>query len=221
MQTGRFDDGLGALTEALAAADEREIRYYEAEIHRLKGELLLRQDESDTAEAKRSFERAIEIARAQSAKSWELRDDEPRTAARKTGPPRRSLHNACRYLQLVHRGLRHRRPHRRQGSARSSRGLKCAGEGASYFFLGHAQSSVSKRTRTPFDSGFFSLPPRRKKGGAPPPFDLSEGPESIDRDGSGSTAANGAAAFCGRGARISPYRLQGPLHEANLVGTRR
>jgi predicted ATPase len=73
METGRLDDGLGALTEALAAADEKEIRNYEAEIHRLKGELLLRQDESDTAEAKWSFQRAIEIARAQSAKSWELR----------------------------------------------------------------------------------------------------------------------------------------------------
>ena len=42
-------------------------------MHRLKGELLLKQDDSNTAEAQGSFQRAIEIARRQSAKSWELR----------------------------------------------------------------------------------------------------------------------------------------------------
>jgi predicted ATPase len=41
--------------------------------NRLKGELLLRQDYSDTAEAQRCFWRAIEVARKQSAKSFELR----------------------------------------------------------------------------------------------------------------------------------------------------
>ena len=55
MKTGRLDDGLSALTEALAVADEHEDRYYEAETHRLKGELLLRQDDSNAAEAQRCF----------------------------------------------------------------------------------------------------------------------------------------------------------------------
>jgi predicted ATPase len=73
METGRLHDGLNALTEALAAADEHENRHYEAEMHRLQGELLLRQHDSNTAEAQRCFERAIEVARQQSAKSWELR----------------------------------------------------------------------------------------------------------------------------------------------------
>ena len=73
MNTGRLDDGLSALTEALAAADEHEIRNYESEMHRLKGELLLKRDQSKAAEAQRCFERAIEIARKQSAKSLELR----------------------------------------------------------------------------------------------------------------------------------------------------
>jgi predicted ATPase len=73
METGRFDDGLSALTEALAAAEEHENRYYEAEMHRLKGDLLLKQDDSNAAEAQGYFRRAIEIAREQSAKSWELR----------------------------------------------------------------------------------------------------------------------------------------------------
>jgi predicted ATPase len=70
METGRLDDGLSALTEALAAADED--RRQGAEIHRLKGELLLMQDDSNTAEAQSCFERAIEIARNQSGKSLEL-----------------------------------------------------------------------------------------------------------------------------------------------------
>jgi class 3 adenylate cyclase/predicted ATPase len=72
-ETGRLDDGLNALTEALAAADAHEDRHYEAEIHRLKGELLLKQNNSNVAEAQTCFERAVEIARKQSAKSLELR----------------------------------------------------------------------------------------------------------------------------------------------------
>jgi adenylate cyclase len=69
----RLNDGLSALTEALAAADEQENRNYEAEMHRIKGELLLKQNNSNASEAQRCFQRAIEIARTQSAKSWELR----------------------------------------------------------------------------------------------------------------------------------------------------
>jgi predicted ATPase/class 3 adenylate cyclase len=72
-KSGRLEDGLSALTAALAAADENENRHYEAEIHRLKGELLLRQDNSNVTEAQSCFERAVEIARKQSAKSLELR----------------------------------------------------------------------------------------------------------------------------------------------------
>jgi predicted ATPase/class 3 adenylate cyclase len=73
MRTGRLDNGFAALTEALATADEHEDRMYEAETHRLKGELLLRQDHSNVAEAERCFRTAIEIARRQSARIAELR----------------------------------------------------------------------------------------------------------------------------------------------------
>jgi predicted ATPase len=69
----RLDDGLSALAESLTAADEHEIRQYEAETHRVKGELLLKQDHSNGAAAQSCFQRAIEIARKQSAKSFELR----------------------------------------------------------------------------------------------------------------------------------------------------
>ncbi|HLW69729.1 MAG TPA: adenylate/guanylate cyclase domain-containing protein [Candidatus Binataceae bacterium] len=73
VETGRLDDGFNALTEAQAVANKNEEREHEAEIHRLKGELLLRRDQSTTEEAQGCFQRAIEVARNQSAKSLELR----------------------------------------------------------------------------------------------------------------------------------------------------
>jgi len=57
----------------LAQQEKNENRLYESEIHRLKGELLFRRGASTAAEAQNCFERAIVIARNQSAKSLELR----------------------------------------------------------------------------------------------------------------------------------------------------
>src|SRR5260370_5781682 len=73
MEPGCLEDGLGALTQRAPAADHREEHQAEAEIYRLKGELLLRQNDSNVAEAQPCFERAINIARGQSGKSFELR----------------------------------------------------------------------------------------------------------------------------------------------------
>jgi predicted ATPase len=73
METARLDDGLDAVTQALAAADAHGDNHYRAEMHRLRGELLLRRNDSNEAEARRCFERAIGVARKQSAKSLELR----------------------------------------------------------------------------------------------------------------------------------------------------
>ncbi len=70
---GRLDDAQNILSEALALAAEQEGRQHEAEIHRVRGEVLLRQNDSNAVEAQNCFERAIEIARGQSAKSYELR----------------------------------------------------------------------------------------------------------------------------------------------------
>jgi len=71
--TGRIDEGLGALVEAQAAADKHEERAHQAEIYRLKGELLIRQDLSKLADTHGCFQQSLEIARKQSAKSPELR----------------------------------------------------------------------------------------------------------------------------------------------------
>jgi class 3 adenylate cyclase/predicted ATPase len=72
-ETDSLDEGLGAVAEALAVADEHEDRFYDAEIYRVKGDLLLRQDASNFLKAEGCFRQAIEIARDQGAKSWELR----------------------------------------------------------------------------------------------------------------------------------------------------
>jgi predicted ATPase/class 3 adenylate cyclase len=73
-RVGRLDDALSTVTVALAAVEAQEERYYEAEIYRLKGELLLlKQSDANAVEAYECFERAIEIAQRQKAKSLELR----------------------------------------------------------------------------------------------------------------------------------------------------
>ena len=71
---GRREEGLADIEEALALVERTGERYYEAEILRIKGELLLKAAASNAqAEAESCYKRAIEIARQQSAKSWELR----------------------------------------------------------------------------------------------------------------------------------------------------
>lgn len=70
-KAGHPEEGLTTLAEALALVEQTEGRHWEAELHRLKGELLLMQGDEDGAEA--SLQKADEVARRQSAKSWELR----------------------------------------------------------------------------------------------------------------------------------------------------
>jgi predicted ATPase len=64
---------LALLAEALALVDTTGERWYEAELYRLKGELLLQQNSDNQAEAERCFHHALDIARNQQAKSFELR----------------------------------------------------------------------------------------------------------------------------------------------------
>ena len=69
---GQTEDGLAAIAEALAFVDQHEEGFFEAELYRLKGELILQQSQ-DIEEAESCFQQAIDIARQQQAKSWELR----------------------------------------------------------------------------------------------------------------------------------------------------
>ena len=70
---GRFDESLRTIDESFPFIERSGQRVYEAEVHRLKGELLLAQDASSIVSAEQSFRTAIEISRKQKAKSWELR----------------------------------------------------------------------------------------------------------------------------------------------------
>jgi class 3 adenylate cyclase len=69
-KAGRTGEGLSLLAEALKPAHEAYV--FEAELHRLKGELLLMQDSSSDGEAEHSFRTAIEVAQRQGARSLEL-----------------------------------------------------------------------------------------------------------------------------------------------------
>jgi predicted ATPase len=73
-KAGQPEDGLATLAEALALVEETGERHWEAELYRLKGELLSTQSmQGDEAGAEASLQEAIEVARRQRAKSWELR----------------------------------------------------------------------------------------------------------------------------------------------------
>jgi predicted ATPase len=70
---GQFEAAWRCIGEAMTAAETTKEKWCEAEIHRTAGEIALMSPEPDPAQAQAHFERAIAIARAQKAMSWELR----------------------------------------------------------------------------------------------------------------------------------------------------
>lgn len=73
-QSGEYAAALDALDEALQLSEALGEQTFAAELHRLKGEWLRRRGGPDAGlQAKECFARALAIARAQNAKSWELR----------------------------------------------------------------------------------------------------------------------------------------------------
>jgi predicted ATPase len=72
-RSGRPEEGLSVLDQALAEVRTTNEEYYEAELHRLRGELLLRHSQRDEDRAEAAFLQSLDVAQRQSAKSWELR----------------------------------------------------------------------------------------------------------------------------------------------------
>jgi predicted ATPase len=70
---GRLDEAEEWAQNALSLAEAKEQHYFEAELHLTLGEISLGREEPDAAEAARRFERALEIARSQHARFYELR----------------------------------------------------------------------------------------------------------------------------------------------------
>jgi DNA-binding winged helix-turn-helix (wHTH) protein/tetratricopeptide (TPR) repeat protein len=72
-KAGNMGMGLSVVASGLRICDETGELSHKADLHRLNGDLLLMQDAANAAWAEGCFRTAIEIARGQSAKSWELR----------------------------------------------------------------------------------------------------------------------------------------------------
>ena len=70
---GQAEEGLRWLAEALATMDNTGECCDEAELYRIKGELLLRQAVPDAPQAEACFQQALAVARRRQAKSLELR----------------------------------------------------------------------------------------------------------------------------------------------------
>jgi len=72
-KAGKVQDALAVVAEALAVAQKNGDHFYDAELYRLKGDLLLAQSAATATEAEACFHQAIEISHRQAAKALELR----------------------------------------------------------------------------------------------------------------------------------------------------
>ena len=72
-KVGCAEVGLHTLAEALTLVNKTGERFYEAEMHRLQGELLLQQAIPEAQQVEACFQQALALARHQEAKSLELR----------------------------------------------------------------------------------------------------------------------------------------------------
>jgi class 3 adenylate cyclase/predicted ATPase len=72
-ELGQFADAWRCVGEATTVIETSQERWYEAEVNRITGEVAVRPPGSEATKATAYFERALAVARAQQAKSWELR----------------------------------------------------------------------------------------------------------------------------------------------------
>jgi tetratricopeptide (TPR) repeat protein len=72
-ELGQPDDARRCIDDAIDKVERSKEKWCEAEVHRIAGEIALKSPAPDTEKAEKHFERALGVARAQQAKSWELR----------------------------------------------------------------------------------------------------------------------------------------------------
>ena len=70
---GKTEAALRRLDDALTELERTEQRRYEAEMHRIRAEILLKRDPANTAAAEEALQAAIAVAQSQKARSFELR----------------------------------------------------------------------------------------------------------------------------------------------------
>ena len=72
-ELGQFEEAWRRIGEAMTLVETTKQTLWEAEIHRTTGEIALMSPTADAAKPEAYFERALEVARQQRARSWELR----------------------------------------------------------------------------------------------------------------------------------------------------
>ena len=72
-EAGQLETGLEILKELIARAEQTGQHWLDAELHRARGALLLRREPPNISSAEDAFNRALEIARNQQTKTFELR----------------------------------------------------------------------------------------------------------------------------------------------------
>jgi class 3 adenylate cyclase/predicted ATPase len=70
---GHFDQAQRCVDEAVTLMHQTKERWYESDIHRIAGEVAMRTADTDLARAEALFGQALDVARTQQAKSFELR----------------------------------------------------------------------------------------------------------------------------------------------------
>jgi predicted ATPase len=73
VELGQFNDAWRRIGEMMTAVQTTKESWWEADLHRISGEVALKSPEPDAAKAEAYFERALAVARQQQAKSLELR----------------------------------------------------------------------------------------------------------------------------------------------------
>ncbi len=115
---GQMTEARGTVEAALALAAQTGQPFFDSELHRLQGEIVL-VTRGSPAEAEAFFQTgARNRARSGSEVLRVARRDQPRPLVARPGQTHRSAQPSRHHLQLVHRRLRHRRPDGCEGAAR-------------------------------------------------------------------------------------------------------
>jgi predicted ATPase len=72
-ELGQFDKAERCIGDAMTAMETTKEKWWEAEVNRVAGQIVLKSSTPDAGKAEAYFERALVVARQQQAKSWELR----------------------------------------------------------------------------------------------------------------------------------------------------
>jgi predicted ATPase len=72
-EIGNFDEAWRSIGQARTAIDKNKETWFEADVHRVAGEIALKSPDIGSVKGETYFEQALAIARQQQAKSWELR----------------------------------------------------------------------------------------------------------------------------------------------------